>query len=139
MISTVLSIRGGRNTIFLDANILMEVFFERQKLQAVRTKLASMKGAFDLSTSILVVSILFYYAEKHKVDKQAVHKFLTNYILLDVTAEDYEWAKQNDTGDFEDALQMACAMRHDATHFVTLDKLLPKNYANHSEIKIVLL
>jgi predicted nucleic acid-binding protein len=46
-----------------------------------------------------------------------------------VVDADAQWAFMNFQGkDFEDALQVACALREDCSSFATLDELLAKKY-----------
>ena len=122
--------------LFLDVNILMELFFERTK----RGQVASTVLSYDdtrLATSMIAISTFFYFVEKHKYDKNLAHDFIANYVLLSVDLPDYSWAKDNDQGDFEDALQVACALRHGCKIFMTLDIDLAKQYKKHISTKLI--
>jgi predicted nucleic acid-binding protein len=50
--------------------------------------------------------------------------------ILPLALEDYRWAVDNEQGrDFEDALQVAMAIRTGCSSFITLDANLAKRYA----------
>lgn len=108
--------------IFLDTNVLMELLFERSSREIVKATILDLPNEAKLYTSILSVSTLLYFVESEKFDKAIAHNFIRGFSILDVTLEDYIWAEGNDQGDFEDALQTACAKRHSCSSILTLDK-----------------
>ena len=60
---------------------------------------------------------------------ELIASILDSCTLLELKPEDYHWARKNEQGkDFEDALQMACAVRNSCEQFVTLDKGFAKKY-----------
>ncbi len=120
--------------IFIDTNILMEVFFRRAKYDLVVTSLMALGEQNIVCTSILSLSTLIYYVEAKGFDKKIAHKFIQGYRILDMNNSDYGWAKSNDQGDFEDALQVACAKRHDCTYLLTLDKKFGNMYGKYLSI-----
>ena len=122
--------------LFLDVNVMMELFFSRVNSNKISAEILTLDNTL-FATSILAVSTFFYYVEKHKYDKSAAHDFLANYRILSTDETDYIWAKENDQGDFEDALQVACALRHGCTDFMTLDVNLAKNHQKHIAMKLV--
>jgi len=123
--------------IFIDTNILMEVFFRRAKYDLVVTSLMALDKQNIICTSILSLSTLIYYVEVKGFDKKIAHKFIQGYRILDMNNSDYGWAKSNDQGDFEDALQVACAKRHDCTYLLTLDKKFDSMYGKYLSIHTV--
>ena len=125
------------NLIFIDTNILMEVFFRRAKYDSAMASLVALPELDIAWTSILSLSTLLYYVEAEKFDKKTAYKFMRGYRILDMTNSDYEWAKNNDQGDFEDALQVACAKRHDCSYLLTLDKKLGNMYGKYLSIRTV--
>ncbi len=125
------------NNVFIDANILMELFFARASRQKVMETLLAKGAEAEHVASILSVHILFYYVEKEKKQKSDAHDFLQSYRILDMNEADYEWAMANDQGDFEDALQIACALRQGCKKFLTLDQGLKQRHHKHLAITLI--
>jgi len=125
------------NLIFIDTNILMEVFFRRAKYDLAMKSLIALSEQNMVCTSILSLSTLIYYVEAEGFDKKIAHKFMQGYRILDMNNSDYGWAKSNDQGDFEDALQVACAKRHDCLYLLTLDKKFGDMYGKYLSIRTV--
>ena len=82
----------------------MEIFFRRAKYDLAVTKLIALAEQSIVCTSILSISTLIYYVEVEGFDKEIAYKFIHGYKVLDINNSDYEWAQNNDQGDFEDAL-----------------------------------
>lgn len=121
-------------SVFLDANVLMELFLNRQRRAQVEKTIMALPGDAVLATSILTVHILLYYVEKDGFDKSEANAFLSAYRILGMEANDYERAFANDQGDFEDALQTACALRHNCRKILTLDRDFAALHAKHIPI-----
>lgn len=68
------------------------------------TKLIALAEQSIVCTSILSISTLIYYVEAEGFDKEIAYKFIYGYRVLAMNNSDYEWAQNNDQGDFEDAL-----------------------------------
>jgi predicted nucleic acid-binding protein len=80
--------------------------------------------------SMLSTHLIMYFGRKERADDAFLHGVIGANELLPLTAEDYDWAAANERGrDFEDALQLATALRAGCTSFVTLDRALAKAYA----------
>ncbi len=122
--------------VLLDANILIELFQKRQRTRQVQETIKEHEF-YLLCISILSVDLLLYFVERDKGSKRVAHDFLKNYQILDMNKTDYEWAQANDRGDFEDALQVACALRHGCQKLITLDQRLAKNHEKHIITKLV--
>lgn len=116
--------------VFLDANVLLELLQHRRYYAEARKAIEEHDQNL-LVASILSVDLVLYYVERDKSDKHAAFKFLSQYEILDMNQADYRWAQANDQGDFEDALQVACALRHGCSRLLTLDKLLAKRHRKH--------
>lgn len=125
------------NKTFLDANIIMELFFDRTKRPQVLRYMEEQDGKTQYITAILSTHVLFYYVEAERIDKAEVHAFLSQYAIMDMNEADYLWAQDNDQGDFEDALQAACALRHGCRKFLTLDRKLAKRHRKHISITLI--
>ena len=125
------------NFVFVDTNILMELFFHRPKYNVARSAVLSISENHIVCTSVLSVTTLLYYVESEKFDKIIAHNFIKGYRLLDMNRTDYKWAEDNDEGDFEDALQVACARRHNCEKLLTLDLNFNKMYGKYLPIQTI--
>jgi predicted nucleic acid-binding protein len=120
---------------FVDANIVLEILLERTNMQKVAHTLKNEK---NLVVSTLTVSHVMYFAEKNKVDLVAAEKLINRFKRLDVVDVDITKAFGIYQGqDYEDALQIACAVRNKCTTFITHDQNLAKKYAKTIKIKLV--
>jgi predicted nucleic acid-binding protein len=124
------------NNILLDTNIIMELFFERTKQKTVIEAVNNLPKNKDIVITITILSLstLLYFVEKEKIDKSIVHAFLDGYKVLDINNDDYKWARGNDEGDFEDALQTACALRHHCNKILTLDTEFESMYGKYISV-----
>jgi predicted nucleic acid-binding protein len=121
--------------IFVDTNIVLELLLERSKQEKVLEALRNHKG---LVLSTLSVSHIMYFVEKSGVDQQTSKDLMYRFSLLSVVDQDAARAFDMYGGeDFEDALQVACAMRYGCTKFLTLDQSLAKKYAKTMKIKLI--
>jgi predicted nucleic acid-binding protein len=127
----------ANNLIFIDTNILMEVFFRRSKYDPVSARLSALPDEDSVCTSVLAASTLLYYVEAEGLDKIIADKFLNGFRILDLSNEDFMWAKNNDQGDFEDGLQVACARRHKCSYLLTLDKKFSNMYGKYLAIATI--
>lgn len=111
------------NKAFLDANILLELLFKRKRYNQVVQILSNMPDV-QFYTSVLSADLVTYFVEAENQPKDLTWNFMDNYLLLDITTEDTDWARKNDAGDFEDTMQVGCALRNNCSKLVTLDKNL---------------
>lgn len=122
--------------IYLDTNVLLEILFHRERYYKVVSLLLNMQGA-NFYISVLSVDIVMYFVEIEKQSKNKAWEFLNKYQMLDIGISDVEWAHDNDNGDFEDALQIACARRHKCLQIVTLDQRLEHMYGKYIQIQTI--
>ena len=123
--------------VLVDANVLMELFFNRPKRDATVAAITSLTKDSIVCTSILSISVLLYFVETEKRDKTLAYSFLNGYKVLDMSEADFIWAQANDQGDFEDALQVSCALRHTCQKLLTLDKNLGLMYGKHVLVQTI--
>jgi predicted nucleic acid-binding protein len=124
--------------IVLDANIVLEVLEERRYCQEVLAALDRLAGQDRPAVSVLTVSHSFYLAEAHKVPLARVEKLIRTFTIFDVLSKDVNWALAHyQAKDFEDALQVAAAIRHKASVFMTLDSALAAKYQKFLKIGLV--
>ena len=121
--------------IFLDTNVLIDIIqAERENhdystaiLQAVRI---SPLTACISTQSIVDASYVFSQGANAPVDefKKAIRLIGSIVDILGVEAEDIEAANYGDLADYEDAVQLACAIRGGCEVLITNDRKF-QNYA----------
>jgi predicted nucleic acid-binding protein len=114
--------------IFLDANILLEVILkDRLQVSQVQKYLSTISGPTVIS--MLSVHLLMHFGRKGQVNDEFLHAVINENEILTLIPEDYIWATANERGrDFEDALQVASAVRAQCEAFITLDTRLARAY-----------
>lgn len=122
--------------IFLDTNILLEITLaDRPHYSQVKHFLEN--ATETAAISMLTAHLVMHFGRKAQTEDAFLHAVLNENKLLALTSEDYEWAANNEQGnDFEDALQIAIAIRSGCSSFITLDAALAKRYTK-LPIKIV--
>jgi predicted nucleic acid-binding protein len=92
----------------------------------------------DQAISTLALDLVMFFAEKDKIDLKPVRTFLDKFTWLPITEADAHWAFANYLDkDFEDGLQVACALREGCDTFVTLDQKLAKKYTDKIKIELI--
>ncbi len=125
------------NALFLDANILLAIILGRNKRNQARQLLKGQKEKPYISA--LTAHLVVHFGQAI-VELPTLRKFLGDYIVLSLERTDFEWAFMNMRGnDFEDALQIAVAIRNGCDSFATFDKDLAKNYEELLTIKTKLI
>ncbi len=119
----------AKNMVFADANIPLELSLpDRRHRPDVESVLGSITEPVAVST--LTAHLMWYFGRKDAIPDEDIRTSVAAYKLLDFVAEDYIWAVANEQGkDFEDALQVAIALRSGCSSFMTLDKRLADAYA----------
>jgi predicted nucleic acid-binding protein len=123
--------------VFIDTTVLMELFFRRSNYELAAKSLMALSEENIVCASLLSVSTLLYYVEAEKFDKKIAHNFVRGFKILDMTEADYKWAEDNDQGDFEDALQVACARRHGCSDLFTMDKKFGVMYDKYLSVRTI--
>jgi len=114
------------NEIFVDASIVISILLKQPQHGVCLQELAKFDDAY---ISIITVQTVFYMAEKYKIGSTLAESLLANFFILDSNDSDYNFAITVYNGkDIEDALQIACAIRHQKKNFMTLDIGLEKKY-----------
>ena len=117
--------------LFLDTNVLIDIIqAERESheystaiLQAVRV---SPLTACISTQSIVDASYVFSQGAKAPISefKKAIELFGSIVDILGVELEDIETANHGDLEDYEDAVQLSCAIRHGCDALITNDRKL---------------
>ncbi len=122
--------------ICLDANVLIDIILDRQHFKACRQYIDLAKD--DMSITMLSLDLIMYYAESNKLPLRPIEQFLRLFTWLPMTDADAAWAYAHyKAKDFEDALQVACALRERCKTFATLDAPLSKKYSGQIAIDLI--
>ncbi len=115
--------------IFLDANIILEIVLkDRPHFEQAQKLLEAVDD--DTAISMLSVHLIMHFGRKEHIDDALLENVIGENELLPISPEDYVWAVLNEQGrDFEDALQIAAAIRSGCDTFVTFDTSLAKAYS----------
>lgn len=101
--------------IFLDACVLMDFFAGRNNCDAVEAILSlAERKKLECFTSGNIICTLAFLFEKYKVmPKKEIPKVISSLLdvvqILPVGKKEIDWAVENSSGDFEDAVECACA------------------------------
>ena len=126
-----------QDKVFLDANIILEILLDRKNNLKARKLIAAHAGKLYISS--LTVHIAVYFGQQEQ-ELPVIKTLLSDYHIESLTSQDTAWAFNNvRNDDFEDALQLAIAIRANCQEFVTFDKTLFDTYKDLATIKVVLL
>lgn len=110
--------------IFLDADIILDVFAERRPFYENAAKLMTFieRKTIVGCTSSLIFSNLYYILRRQKGRNAAISSLRRLHGLihtLPVDERDVSFALDSSFTDFEDAIQYHAATRHHVTHLIT--------------------
>jgi predicted nucleic acid-binding protein len=121
---------------FFDANVLLEILLPDRANPDKAIKALQATNAHIISP--LTVQLYAHFGHKQGFDLDQLLKDVSLYTISDFGKDKVAWAINNrQDADFEDALQVACALASDAQTFVTFDKKLAKNYQQFINIKVL--
>lgn len=122
---------------FFDANILLSLLLLRGDHKQAY-KLQTTLPAPEIYISSLSGHLVTHFKPKD-IDLKILEVFLADYHMLDLTSDDFTWAFDNARDeDFEDALQVATAVRNGCDVFYTFDKKLYTAYSKLPTLDVVL-
>jgi predicted nucleic acid-binding protein len=112
--------------VYVDANVILELILQRPRMRDA----AKMLGEADVSViSMLTVHLVWHFCRLENVADSVIETAIADKTIVDVTRTDYEWALRHEKGrDFEDALQVATALRSGCDTFLTFDRALARRY-----------
>lgn len=124
--------------VFLDANILLEIILGRENEPVAREFLSTQRG--ELVISALTAHLIVHFGLT-RVPIAVLQTFLADYTIVSLEQADFDWAFANvRDDDFEDALQLSCALNAGCYSFVTFDRNLHRAYNEHlANLGVVLL
>jgi predicted nucleic acid-binding protein len=121
-----------KSNILLDASVVLELFLLRPKFEIAKSKLLEYETKF---ITPITLGILFYYAEREKLEIKRAEKFANNCEILNMDQETYNFAlKIYKQSDLEDAMQVSCGIQNSIDTVITLDKKMYKKYSELIDI-----
>ncbi len=111
--------------MFIDANVLLEILLGRRHEAAARGLIIS--SVDELQISALTAPLIVHFGQAI-VELPVMRHFLSDDTILDLESSDFQWAFTNIRGnDFEDALQLAVAIRNGVRHTILRVRPEPGN------------
>ena len=114
--------------VFLDTNIILDVILKRQPfyLDSYAVLERIIENDMTAYVSASCITDIFYIAKKviknnNNTTKAALTKLLTFIDVVSITKVDILKALKSELDDFEDALQIHCALKIKASHIITRD------------------
>ena len=113
--------------VFIDTNIILDVILKRQPFYTDSYAVLERIIEDDMTAyvSASCITDIFYIAEKviknSSTTKAALTKLLTFIDVVSITKADILKALKSELDDFEDALQIHCALKIKASHIITRD------------------
>lgn len=121
---------------FFDANVLLEILIaQRPGKTAAIAALGEAKKAF---ISPLSVHLYVYFGKKEGYPVTQLSEEVLAYQITDMGPAVVQWAISHcKDDDFEDALQVGCAVMEGCNKFVTFDSKLAKRYSSYIDIQLL--
>jgi predicted nucleic acid-binding protein len=125
----------NQGPIFADANILLEVILpDRPAIEAAQDYL----GLNHVVISPLTAHLVVYFGLKANLTLPYLLGQIGQFEFTEFNTAAVNWAMQNCQGqDFEDALQVACAILAGCQKIITFDRQLARNYQQFIPIKVL--
>jgi predicted nucleic acid-binding protein len=121
-------------SVFLDANILLEVLLPGRQKAALADRYVQNEAV----VSPLSAHLYAYFGTKEGFSIETLTKQLALLNYTELGDDEVRWAIANcQDDDFEDALQVACAVISGSELFVTLDNPLAQKYQKFIKIKVL--
>lgn len=137
MTTSTVNIANNIGKIFVDANIILEIILRRDHFNEAVNFIKNNAGSLYISP--LTVHLVMYFGLQVS-SVSALRALLSDYFILPLNSTDVLWAFDNlQKNDFEDAMQLACAVSSECDSFITFDKSLIKHYEKQTPIKFIAL
>ena len=122
--------------VYIDTNVLLDILLDRDQSETARKLVSKYEGRSYISS--LTGHLVVYFCTG-LIALDVLDEFLSDHIMLSLDKSDFDWAFLNcKDNDFEDALQLATAIRHGCDKFITFDKKLVKTYSGMPTISVEL-
>jgi predicted nucleic acid-binding protein len=129
----------SNSRVFLDANVLLDIVLERAKSVDAEKYIDTHSDSHEICISALTAHLVVYFGSK-TLPLHVLEQFLADFTIIELDQADFTWAfRYCKEGDFEDALQISCAIRAGCQEFATIDKKLAKDYGSTLGVTIKLI
>ena len=124
--------------LFLDANVLLEYFLQRQNRESVKDIFVQAEsGTIKAFTSTSIIQICGYFLQK-EYGKETTIKILLGLLnevgVIDCKHDTVVMALNSSISDIEDAIQYYSALQHKMDYYITFDKKLMTHSASNLPI-----
>ena len=110
--------------VFVDTNIVLDYFYDRMRDGYAKTiVLVGQESMYEMCISILTAINVLYITKKYET-RVSPDDIARLFRILPQDYEQYSYAQTIDIDDFEDAMQLACAVGGGCRAFVTRDRAL---------------
>lgn len=124
---------------FFDTNVLLDLLMKSRLGHEAAIAILQVARRGDISACLTTQSIVdaaYIQTQRLKAPtpafKEAVRLIVSIVELLPILPEDIEWANRSEIDDYEDAVQLSCALRSGCDVIVTSDK----KYRNYTDIAL---
>lgn len=108
--------------VFVDTNIVLDYFYDRMRDGCAKTiVLVGQESMYEMCISILTAINVLYITKKYET-RVSPDDIARLFRILPQDYEQYRYAQTIDIDDFEDAMQLACAVGGGCRAFVTRDR-----------------
>ena len=108
--------------VFVDTNIVLDYFYDRMRDGCAKTiVLVGQESMYEMCISILTAINVLYITKKYET-RVSPDDIARLFRILPQDYEQYSYAQTIDIDDFEDAMQLACAVGGGCRAFVTHDR-----------------
>ena len=108
--------------VFVDTNIVLDYFYARMRDGCAKTiVLVGQESMYEMCISILTAINVLYITKKYET-RVSPDDIARLFRILPQDYEQYRYAQTIDIDDFEDAMQLACAVGGGCRAFVTRDR-----------------
>ena len=108
--------------VFVDTNIVLDYLYDRMRDGCAKTVvLVGQESMYEMCISILTAINVLYITKKYET-RVSPDDIARLFRILPQDYEQYSYAQTIDIDDFEDAIQLACAVGSGCRAFVTRDR-----------------
>lgn len=120
----------------IDINVLLETLLESR--QHADQAMEAIRQAGTATISSLSVHLYVYFGQRERHSLASLLEDLSAYAVLTMDEQVVRWAVANrQDDDFEDALQVGCAVLEGCKKFITFDQKLAKNYGRFIDMQLL--
>lgn len=127
---------ASTKSVFVDANVIIEILLNRRRRRACEQSLSTLSATYHLSA--LSVHLVYHFCELDRVDPELAKLVVDHLNILPVTAADVATAQRRYKGkEFEDCLQASCAEANRCDEVLTLDSSFAKATGTSLSIRVI--